>query len=326
MKRATLKDISKMLGVSPSTVSRGLHNHPDISEELKEKIKQVSELVHYSPNLTAINLKSKSTKTIGLIIPSICKFFIPNIINGISSVLEQNGYKLVILLTNDNLQKEIEQVKMCCYSQMDGIIISLSNQTTNLNHLTIADELEIPIVLFDKVIEQNKYITLKINDVNAAFVCTNYLLSKNCKNIVGVFGNKNLEISHRRLIGFNNALSNCKNTKSNNIFANSMQDAKEQLLKLYKKNKLIDGIFCMSDEVLSGTSAALYKSNLLNKIQLICISDGELIQYHTPPIPYLLHDGNLMGKQSANVMLDNIKNKNKFSVLALELDTNLITF
>jgi LacI family transcriptional regulator len=324
MKRTTIKDIAIAVGVNPSTISRALNDHPDVSPEMKEKVKQVAEILHYVPNLTAVNLKSKKTKTIGLILPVISKFFIPNIINGITSVVNKRGYRLVILTSDDHLEKEMEHIKMCCHTQMDGIIISLTNQTKNLDHLKLATDFDIPIVVFDKTIPQRKFSTITIDDAKAAGQCVQYLIDKNCKHIVGVFGNKNLAISENRAEGMLDALLQNKNILHHLVYANNMLDAKIQIDELLKTQATIDGIFCMSDEVLTGASAALYAQEKLFSIITTSISDGELIGFRIPEIAYIKHDGEKMGVVAANQLFTEIENEGKSDPVFLQLETEFI--
>jgi LacI family transcriptional regulator len=324
MKRTTIKDLAAALHVNVSTISRALNDHPDVSDSLRSKIKELAKAMHYTPNLTAVYLQSRKTKTIGLILANIGKFFIPAVINGITSVLDAKGYKLIILATNDNADKEEELIKLCCDSQMDGIILSLSSGTKSLDHLAIAAEYEIPIILFDKIMEQKKYSSITIDDENCAEKCTQYLIQQNCKHILGVFGNKNLTLSIKRHDGFTKALAKYPKIKKTILFANNIENAKELVSIALQKNKTMDGAFCMSDEVLIGTTAAMYQQNHLEQIRTVCISDGEIIEYHVPPIAYMKHDGASMGSAVAIQLLHEIEALDKVEPIFLKMDTRFV--
>ena len=116
MRRTTLKDLAEMLQISTSTVSRALKNHPDISNAVKTKVKEAAETFNYVPNDFAVNFRKKSSKVIGLIVPEITMFFIPSIINGISSVLNKEGYHFFILSSNDSFDTEKEHLETCINS------------------------------------------------------------------------------------------------------------------------------------------------------------------------------------------------------------------
>jgi LacI family transcriptional regulator len=142
LKRATIKDISKIAGVNPSTVSRALNNHPDISNELKKAIKQIAENLNYIPNKIASNFRNKSNKTLALIIPEINMFFFPSVINGISKVAKSNGYQLIVLQSNENEETEIENIKTCIDNRVSGIMISLSRNTESMMHINKSSKIK----------------------------------------------------------------------------------------------------------------------------------------------------------------------------------------
>ncbi len=306
MKRATIKDIGLLVGVNPSTVSRALRNHQDISVELKQKIKEVAEQLKYVPNETAVNLRNRESKIIGLIIPSITMFFTPSVINGISEKLQTGGYKLMVLCSQESIEQEIENIKICCNAGVDGILISLSNQTKDLEHLQLAYELEIPIVLFDKTVKQDLFDEVIIDNAKAASLCAEYLLSKDCKNILAVYGNQNLGISKEREKAFTSALQKNNITVAKNIFAESSNDAKLNTIEYLLANNTIDGVFAMSDEVMIGVHVAIQKT-IGDKCNMVAISDGKLPAYFHPPISYLRHDGFKLGEKATAILLQHIQ-------------------
>jgi LacI family transcriptional regulator len=320
MKRATIKDIAKVLEVNTSTVSRALNNHPDISQPMKVKVQEVAKALNYTPNLLALNLKTNKTKTIGLIVSSVGKFFVPSFINGVGSVLESHGYKLVILASDESFDKEADHVRLCCNSQMDGIILSLTNQTIGIDHLDLVIENAIPLVIFDKTIKQNKFSSITINDAQYAEMCTEFLLNNNCTNILGVFGNPNMTITKERLIGFNKAVEKNTSINAHSIFASDIEEALQKTIIKLNEDASITGIYCMSDEVLTGATAALHQLNKLNDIKLVCISDGVLTPYHVPAINYVQHDGFAMGVATANQLIIEINSKEKITPIALKME------
>lgn len=311
MKRSTIKDIAHLVGVNPSTISRALHDHQDISIELRKKIKEVAQQLNYTPNEAALNLKNKSSKLIGLIVPQIGMHFVPSVINGISQICNQAGYKLMILSSEDELEKEIENIKICCQSAVDGIIISLTNKTTNLNHFALAEELEIPVIIFDKTIPQETFDEIIIDDYLVGQSCANYLIQQNCKNIIGVFGNPHLSITQKRMQGFSDEITKHKKIKFTHLYAHTS----EETSKLLSENlsKKIDGIFAMSDETMLGVNSVLY-SFQLNNIKTISISDGKLPQFMTPPMNYFKHCGYSLGKLASNKMIDKIVFKKEHTI------------
>ena len=110
MKHDTLKDIVKKLKISPSTVSRALGNHPDISKETKTKVKALAEKLHYAPHPIAQSLKNNSTSTIGTLIPEIKHDFFSPAISGIEEVAYQHGYTIIHNQSNESFEREVVNI------------------------------------------------------------------------------------------------------------------------------------------------------------------------------------------------------------------------
>lgn len=329
MSRITIKDIGKMVGVSPSTVSRALHDHPDISKELKQKIKSVAEAFNFIPNSTAINLRNKKSMVIGLILPKLSMYFVPSLIDGISEVLNKKNYKLMVLTSDESIEKEIQNIKICCDSNVDGILISLTNKTNHLEHFSPAFNHGIPIVLIDKTIHQDQIDEVIIDDEAASKNCAEYLINKNCKNILGVFGDANMSITKDRLNGFKSALDKIQDIKYKIIFAENSEIANDKSL-LELTSSTFDGIFMMSDEIMIGVNKTIYEleqsDNTIKSIKKIVISDGYLPQFMTSNISFLKHSGYELGKLAVAVLFDNFTSNQKSSLKRHYLNTTLCEY
>jgi LacI family transcriptional regulator len=313
IKRTTIKDIAKAAGVNISTVSRALKDHPDIGKELTNKIKKIAQALHYHPNMTAVQLRKQKSNLIGLIIPEAYMFFFPSVIKGISDVVQSFGYKLMVLMSNENLQQEIENVKICYEAGIDGLLMTLSKQTKELSHLNELKEDKIPVVLLDKVLENSGFDEVLIDDENATLNCTDYLIKNGCKNILGIFGNENLAITQKRLSGFLSTIENNRKigVKSDRYFVESTFEAWQFIENNYPQKRW-DGIFAMSDEVIAGIIPALNKLNIKipENCAIIGFSDGFLPRILTPQVTYLHHDGLALGKLAASHLIQKINKKN----------------
>ena len=306
MQKITIKELAKLLDVNPSTISRALHDHPDISQVLKERIKKIAKDFNFVPNHAAVNLRNKKSKLIGLILPEISMLFVPSIIEGVSNYLNKHNYNLLVLSSYENYEKEIENIDVCIKSNVDGILISLTHQTKNVDHLDRLNEFEIPVVIFDKTVEQVQFNEVKINDVEASKTCVDYLVKCGCKKIVGIFGNKNLSITKERAEGFQSSLNSYGLIPYEIAYAENSEQAFQQCKKLLSKTNDIDGIMMMSDEIMIGVNAALNQlsqEEKLSKINLVAISDGFLPTFMSPPIPYVHHSGKDLGKMSAELLI-----------------------
>lgn len=298
-----------MLQISTSTVSRALSNHPDISEAVKARVKEAAETFNYVPNDFAINFRKKSTKVIGLIIPKFSMFFVPSIVEGISAKLNKEGYNFFMLSSEEMLEIEKDNLQTCANSRVDGILISVSNQTKNLDHFKKMDDLGIPIVIFDKSLPQNKYDQIVFDNKKDAENCAKKLINHGCKNILGIFGSENLEITEKRKESFLNIINQNPDIKCKTIFCESAEQVKEKL-EILLDYENFDGIFAMSDETLAGLNYALkIKGFSAKTYKIVAISEGIFPKYLNPHFEFEKNDGFKMGMMAASVLLEKIREK-----------------
>ena len=308
MKRITIKDLADLLQISTSTVSRALSNHPDISDAVKKRVKEAAETFNYIPNDFAINFRKKSSKVIGLIIPKMSMFFIPSIIEGISAKFNKEGYKFFILSSEESLEIEKENLQTCANSRVDGVLISLTSKTQDFAHFKKLDDLGIPVVLFDKSLSEQKYDQVVFNNEKDAEECAKKLVHYQCKNILAIFGDKDLEITEKRKKSFENYLNNYSEINYKSIFCDSAEMVKEKLEIILEYEKF-DGIFAMSDETLAGLNYALKIRGLSAKpYKIIAISEGIFPKYLNPHYEFIKNDGVKMGMMAASILLEKIKN------------------
>ena len=308
MKRITIKDLADLLQISTSTVSRALSNHPDISDAVKKRVKEAAETFNYIPNDFAINFRKKSTKVIGLIIPKMSMFFIPSIIEGISAKFNKEGYKFFILSSEESLEIEKKNLQTCANSRVDGVLISLTSKTQDFAHFKKLDDLGIPVVLFDKSLSEQKYDQVVFNNEKDAEECAKKLVHYQCKNILAIFGDKDLEITEKRRKSFENYLNNYSEINYKSIFCDSAEMVKEKLEIILEYEKF-DGIFAMSDETLAGLNYALKIRGLSAKpYKIIAISEGIFPKYLNPHYEFIKNDGIKMGMMAASILLEKIKN------------------
>jgi LacI family transcriptional regulator len=304
MKPMTIKDLANFLKVSPSTVSRALNNHPDISLEVRQRVQQLAEELQFKPNSFAANFRKKQSKLIAVVLPKIYRSFIPDVIEGITKTLKQNNYQTLILLTEDQIENEIAAIQQCCDMRVDGILLSLTNQTKNLDHLTICKNLGIPLVLFDNTLESQDFPNVHIDDAAAAAACAIYLNEKKVKRVAAVFGPEELNISKNRKAGFQGNLNTniicdicyAKDAKAAYNFVNEQINTHQT-----------SAFFGISDEVLLGIVTAIKENRLSKKTIVIGFSDGLTMPFLHKQLHYIFHDGKIVGEHAANLILSHIE-------------------
>lgn len=331
MKKTTIKDIAHRLEVSPSTISRALSNHPDISEALKIKIKEVAQAMKYRPSAAALHLKRGSNKTIALIIPQITSFFYPSVIHGIEAVLHSQGYTLMILPTNDSLEREEENIGIAYDHDVAGVLIALTKETVNLDHFQTLKDSNIPVVLIDKVIEGTPYSSITIDDYKVSYQMVQHLYKTGCQKIIGIFGKASLTISHLRYRGFAQALAdlNLPHETSQIAFVNSSSEAYTIALDMIQHHHP-DGLYVMTDEIMLGVMPAIAELDLKvpEEISVLAISDGHLAQFMIPTVSHMKHDGLELGSLSAQKIIQYINAKNNNLLWntpeRIQMNTNIV--
>jgi LacI family transcriptional regulator len=297
MEVITLKRISQVLGLSISTVSRALKNHPDISQNTKTRVHELANSLDYEPNINAISLRSKKNNLIGLIVPTISGFFYDSFISAVETECRKNGYTLMILQSGNDAEQETESLKICRQNRVTGLFVCLSTKTKSMDAFMKVKDADIPLVFFDKVPTEPNYNKVSIDDVTASKFAANLIIKKKHKEILAIFGNENLSITKTRLNTFNEICSKTKDVVVDNKYCSSSDEARELVRKIFTKKKKPTAIFCMSDEILIGVVKSIQelKINIPNEVAIVAMSDGMLPTMITPEITYVETSGYKLG-------------------------------
>lgn len=327
MKRITIRDLAKMLQLSPSTVSRALSDHPDISDKTKLRVKETAESFNYSVNLHSSFFRNKKSNLIALIIPEMNMFYIPNMINAINDYLYSTDYSLFVFISNDKFKREKKILEQCIKWAVEGVLISPSSETKNSDHLESLKLAGIKTVILDKVLRNTEFSSVSINNINSAKSAVVHLLEKGHRFILGIFGNPNISISKERIEGFKLAHSELgiEYREENIITVNDINELDSILPIVLLHNVNISALFCMSDEILAKVHFHLIKFGkcIFDDVSLISISDGSFPYMTYPRISFVKDSGKKMGRKACDLLIKRISNK-EFTSTHLELETKLI--
>lgn len=307
---ASINDIAKALGVSASTVSRALKDHPDISETTRNKIKEFALKVNYRPNALALSLKQQKSKTIGIVIPEIIHHFFSSIISGIEDIAYNKGYRVMICQSNEDHLREKINVQALLDHRVDGMLICISKNTTQYNHFQPVTDNEVPMVFIDricKLIDTDRVIT---DDHNGARMITNHLIMKGYKKIMHLGTSPHLIIGHDRKKGYLAAL------QENDIFpdqdlileCDTPQRVKFEQKKILEKAPELDAIFAVND------FTAVAVMNLLKKkgykipgdIAVAGFGDDPIALMSDPPLTTVKQKGYQMGQEAMLLLLQRL--------------------
>lgn len=316
-----------MLQLSPSTISRALSDHPDISDKTKSRVKETAEEFNYSVNLHSSFFRNKKSNLIALIIPEINMFYIPSMINAINDLLYPTAYSLFVFISKDKLKREKTIVEQCVKWAVEGVLISPSNETRNLDHLDSLQKAGIKTVVLDKILKNSKFSSVSINNINASLSAVDHLLTNGHKNILGIFGNPNISITQERIKGFIEAHEkrNVDCQLENIISIGNISELDSILPVMLKHNERITAIFSMSDEILAKVHFHLMKlgKRIPEDISLISISDGFFPELTFPKTSFVKDSGRKMGKKACELLVQNI-NSEMVVREHLELETKLV--
>jgi LacI family transcriptional regulator len=333
MKETTLKEIAETLGISITTVSKALKDYPDVSKSTRKAVIALAEELNYTPNSFAVNLRTKESKTIGLIIPEVVHHFFSNVINGIIAEAEKQGYLVIILQSNESLELEKKQVALLINKRVDGIIMSLSNESNNDFHIRVILRKEIPFVQFDKISKLIQSSKVIINDQKAAMDAVQHLIDRGCKKIAHIRGPENPQNAIDRFLGYKKVLekngisydSKLVYTCKNVTFEEGMQFAKQ----IIEEHPDVDGIFVITDLVAVGVLSYFNEIGISipEQVAIIGFSNWFMSRVITPKLSTVDQPSYEMGVVAFDLLLEEMicrKDGKAFSPRTIELETSII--
>ena len=207
---ATIKDIAKALNLSTSTVSRALRGSHEISPETKKMVLEYAEKINYRPNPIALSLKERKSRALGVVVSEIANNFFSQAINGIESIAYNRGYHVIISQSHESEEREMVNVQHLASRSVDGLLVSISSETTDLSYLKELHDKGLPIVFFDRITDEIDTHKVVANNALGAFHATEHLIYNGCKRIAHITSSPYLSITRERLDGYKNALEKHK--------------------------------------------------------------------------------------------------------------------
>ncbi|MCH3882020.1 MULTISPECIES: LacI family DNA-binding transcriptional regulator [Tenacibaculum] len=329
----TLKQIAEELGISVTTVSKALKGYKDVSKKTKKLVKETASMLNYKPNSFAVNLRTKESKTIGLIIPEIVHHFFSSVIKGIIEQAEKKGYLVIILQSNESYELEKKQIDLLLSKRVDGILISLANGTGDYKHLTEIIEQETPIVMFDKIAKVVQCSKVIIDDRKAAYQATKHLIDVGCKRIAHFRGPLLPQNSIDRFLGYKQALTDHNLPYDSSLVYllddMSFEEGAFFANQLLIDHKDVDGIFINTDLVAIGAISEFNKKGIKipEEINIIGFSNWFMASVISPSLTTVNQPGFEMGKKAFKILYKEIKDKKKNKTIShkeIVLDTELV--
>jgi len=309
----TLKELSSILGVSISTISKALNDSHEISDVTKKRIVEMAKLHNYQPNKIAVGLKSGKTNTIAVVIPSVQNSFFARALYGIESLISETNFNIIVCLTKESHTKEVETFNMLSNGVVDGFIVAVSEETQNLqnyDHFTDALENGKSVVMFDRVIDSVNCGKVTTNDFTALSEATQTLISSERKNIVLLTTIHKLNVGKQRAQGYIKAM-NAAGFQP--VVLESDDQQAGSVMVDYLKSNPVDAIIALDTDASLSALKAVKVSGLQipTDVAVIGYVSERMAHNLTPELTTINQHSYTIGNAAARMVVDSIKTKSK---------------
>ncbi len=314
MDKLTIKTLAKELQLSVSTISKALRDSHEISTATKNKVLALAEQLNYTPNPYASSLRKHKSKTIAVVIPEVVNSFFSQAINGIEAVAKEKGYHVLIYLTHESFDNENAILKDFESGRVDGVLMSVTTQTTTKNHVDELIGKGVPVIFFDRVLHDVETVKVITNDFESAYTATTHLIKSGSRNPCFVSLVSSLNIISQRQKGFKKALEDNSIPYRSSTIINCTTNSKRNYTLLLKKLKAVkkpDGILCAIENL----SLNIYKVcedlkiKIPGQLQVISFSNLDTAAFLNPPLTTITQPAYAIGRTAASTLVKALEKK-----------------
>lgn len=329
-KRTTIKDIASVLNISPAAVSKALHDDSRISVKTKAAVKRVAKELNYQPNHLASALRKGKSNLVGVVVPKTNSNFFSSVVEQMEAVLNKAGYNIIITQSNESFEKECKNIDTLLYTQVDGIIASMANETVDLSYYEKIKSNGIPLILFDRGENDLNVDYVGIDDYNSSHVIVEHLISKGCKRIAHIGGYRRTRIFNNRIKGYVDAISKNNLPIDDSLIIESslsLEDGRREMEHLLQLKDKPDAVYVASDYAALGALQVLNEKEIKvpEEIRLIGFGNEPFTSLVTPSISSIDQHSRDIGRIAAETFLKRVKEpKVKQSLNKIILDAELI--
>jgi DNA-binding LacI/PurR family transcriptional regulator len=312
-KRYTIVDLARMLGMSKSTVSRALRDQYDVKPETRNKVLELARKLEFETNALAASLRGNKSSILGVIIPSFDIPFYSIALGGIQQAASAAGYNVMVCQTNESYQNELEMINMLLKSRVDGILISLSKDTENVNHLLKISQRGTPVVMFNRVHRNTELPYVIIDDYQSSLEACRYLVDHGCKSIAHISGPLSLSLSRNRMKGYTDALQEANISVDEQMIFESdftTQSGKAAAEKIFELPQLPEAVFCVCDAVAIGVMAVIREKGLKipEDISVMGFTDEPIASVMNPRLTTVSQPIQEIGKTAIELLMEHLRN------------------
>ncbi|MFV0540919.1 MAG: LacI family DNA-binding transcriptional regulator [Aestuariibaculum sp.] len=319
-KKPTIKDIANVLNISPAAVSKALNNDSRISDKTKKAVKQIAKNLNYQPNHLASALRKGKSNLIGVIVPKTNSHFFSSVLQSMEEVLNNEGYNIIITHSNESYKKECNNIDTLLFTQVDGIIASMANETVNLEYYEKIKSKGIPLILFDRGENNLNVDYIGINDYQSSILIVEHLIKQGCKRIAHIGGYKHTRIFNNRIRGYVDAIKKHGLAFENDWLIESsltIEDGRTKMKQLLDLPNRPDAVYLASDYAALGALQVLEETGLKvpNDIALVGFGNEPFTNMVSPGISSIDQHSTEIGKQAALTFLERVKTPDKKQIL-----------
>jgi LacI family transcriptional regulator len=326
--QVTITDIARELGISPSTVSKALHGHPDISVSTKVAVRDLAEKWNYKPDQIALSLQSGLSKIIGVIVPEIVHYFFSTVISGIEDLAHDSGYHVMFCQSNESYEREVKSVNTLLSCRVDGILVSLSKGTHEFDHFNKIRRNGIPLVFFDRICCEIETDRVVVDDEAGACEAVKHLINSGCRNIVHLSGPQYLQIGKNRKEGYLRAHDELNLPVDNNniIRCDTPEETRLVVPELLKRANRPDGFFAVNDLTAAAAMSVIKESGLRvpEDILLVGFTSGMISDITSPTLSSVEQHGYQMGREAVRLLIDRLEKNRESPYQTVVIKTELV--
>ena len=309
----TQTDIANRLRVSRVTVSKALRDHPDISLDMKRRVKEIAEELGYTPNLIAKNLASKRTLTIGIVVPDLENSFFSYAVDSMVDAASEHHYHTILTVSRENEQNEKYNIQSLIGMRVDGLLVCVTQRTSDPHVFEEVKEKNIPFVFFDRQLEGMDFRSVTFNDTSGAVDALDQIINNGYSRIAHFAGYSNVSIGQKRCEGYRNAIEkNGLKIDPAWILAAGfeIQDGYNSFMKLYHTKKIPEVIFAVNDRVALGVYKAAQEvgMDIPKDIGIMGFGFSETAQMFSPTLAIIHQDPRKLGTAALEMLIEEMQN------------------
>lgn len=325
----TLKELSKLLNVSVSTVSKALSDSSEIGETTKRRVLELAKELNYKPNRIAQQLKSSKTKVIGVVVPSLINPFFAEVLHGIETTIAKNDYDMIVCISNESLAKEKRSLDLLANGSVDGFMVAAARETQvkhDFKHLADISS-SMPIVMFDRVVSDIECNKVIVDDFKSVYNATNFLIEKeNRKHIVLLSNVEELSVGKYRINGYSKAVTEA-GLESNVLRLANEKDQKQSIYDFLIQNPKTDAIISIDHVtgIMALNTAKKIGKNIPKDISVIGFDYAGASLVSSPQISVINQKAFDIGEKAALLLLNDLKTTEKtpLETIVITSDLNL---